>query len=56
MDYVATVVSPLEERIVRIMKRDMVSEVDVLKRIKNQLSDEEKIKQSKFIIQNSNCG
>lgn len=52
-DIVITVIAPLEERIIRVMKRDAVTREEVLKRIKNQWSDEERIKNSDYIIDNS---
>lgn len=52
MDKVITVVAPVDLRIYRTMKRDHVSEEQVLQRINNQMSDEEKIKRSDFVIYN----
>lgn len=52
-DIVITVIAPLEERIIRVIKRDAVTREEVLKRIKNQWSDEERIKNSDYIIDNS---
>lgn len=51
-DAVITVTAPLKLRIERIVKRDEVSEKDVLARINNQLNDIEKIKKSQFVIKN----
>lgn len=48
------VTAPLEERIKRTMKRDNTTRENVLARMKNQLSEEEKIKRSDFIIVNNN--
>jgi dephospho-CoA kinase len=42
-----------ELRIKRVMKRDGVSEGEVLKRIKSQLPQEEKIKHAHYVIQNN---
>jgi len=53
-DVVITVTAPLQERINRVVLRDGVSEKQVQNRIKNQLSDAEKIKQSDFVIENLN--
>jgi len=53
VDKIITVVSPLEKRIERIMKRDNTSREIVLKKINNQMSDEEKIKKSDFVIYNN---
>lgn len=52
MDKMITVVAPLEVRIERTMQRDAVSRDEVLERVDKQLSDEEKIKMSDFIIYN----
>ena len=51
-DFVITVISSLENRIQRIMVRDSLSEVEVMIRIKNQISDKERIEKSNFIINN----
>lgn len=51
-DYVITVTAPIDVRIDRILKRDTTTKVDILNRMKNQLSDEEKIQKSDFVIQN----
>lgn len=53
VDKVLTVVAPLELKIQRTMKRDGVSKEDVESRIKLQMSDEEKIKRSDFVINNN---
>lgn len=52
MDKTITVYTPLETRIARTIKRDKVSRENVLERIANQMSDEEKIKLSDYIIYN----
>jgi dephospho-CoA kinase len=52
LDKIILVVSPLELRIQRVMERDSLSREEVLKRIENQLSDEEKISKSDYVIQN----
>ena len=54
-DYIVTVTTPIEERIERIMKRDTISKEQILQRIKNQLDDEYKIKNSHFVIDNSDA-
>jgi len=51
-DVVITVTAPLEERINRVVLRDGTSEKQVKSRIDNQLSDEQKIKQSDYVIYN----
>jgi len=53
VDKVLTVVAPLELKIQRTMKRDGVSREVVEKRIELQMSDEEKIKRSDFVIINN---
>jgi dephospho-CoA kinase len=53
LDKIITVVSPEEARIARVMKRDNVTAEEVRSRIANQMSDEEKIKLSHFIIHNN---
>ncbi len=53
-DFVITVTAPLQERISRVVLRDKVAKKQVENRISNQLSDEEKIKQSDFVIHNIN--
>ena len=46
------VTAPVSIRINRVIKRDNVSEEEVLMRIKNQWDDEEKIKLASYIIEN----
>lgn len=53
-DFVITVVANLEERITRVIKRDNSSKSKIESIIKNQMSDEEKIKKSHFVITNAN--
>lgn len=52
LDFIITVVSPLELKIKRIMKRDGISREAILKVMENQMSDSEKIKLSDFVIVN----
>jgi dephospho-CoA kinase len=52
LDKIITVYAPLELRIKRTMQRSNMSRAEVLGRIKNQLSEEEKIKNSDFVIYN----
>jgi len=52
VDKVITVVAPLELKIQRTMKRDHATKEAVLSRISIQLSDEEKVKRSHFVIEN----
>lgn len=51
-DAVIVVIAPLEIRIERTMKRDNIDRESVLQRINNQISEDEKIKKSDYIIQN----
>ena len=53
-DVVISVIAPIETRIKRVMVRDSVSREDVIKRMENQWLDEERIKNSDFIIENTN--
>ncbi|PIE86327.1 MAG: dephospho-CoA kinase [Bacteroidia bacterium] len=53
MDKIITVISPLELRISRVMKRDNLERKKVLERIENQISDEEKIQFSDYVIINN---
>jgi dephospho-CoA kinase len=51
-DKIILVTAPEEERIKRVVKRDKTASINVKNRIKNQLSDSEKIKKSDFVIIN----
>jgi dephospho-CoA kinase len=53
MDRIVTVVTPLEERIERLISGKRLSKEQINERIKNQIDDESRIKQSDFIIYNS---
>jgi dephospho-CoA kinase len=53
VDKVISVIAPIDIRISRTTKRDNISEELIQQRINNQLSDEEKIKRSDFIIYNN---
>jgi dephospho-CoA kinase len=50
---VITVTAPVEMRISRVMKRDNVKRDEVEKRMAKQISEEEKIKRSDFVIFNN---
>ena len=52
-DYVISVIADLATRIERVRQRDSLSKEEVLERIRNQSSDEYKIKRSDFIIHNN---
>lgn len=51
-DYVITVTAPIKIRIQRLLKRDNTTTDKVMAIIKNQWSDEEKVKLSGFVIEN----
>ena len=51
-DYIITVIANFEDRLQRVSKRDAVSENEILDRIKNQTSDDFRIKNSHFVIKN----
>ena len=53
VDKVITVTAPVSLKIQRAMQRDNISEEQLVLRMKNQWSDEEKIKQSQFVIFNN---
>ena len=52
-DYIITVIADFNHKIERIMKRDGVSEAQVLERMKNQSADDFKVKKSDFVIRNN---
>ncbi|MDB4402356.1 dephospho-CoA kinase [Algibacter sp.] len=51
-DFVITVTAPIETRIKRLLKRDNTSYEKIEAIMKNQWTDEEKVKQSHFVIEN----
>ncbi|RXJ50756.1 dephospho-CoA kinase [Gelidibacter gilvus] len=51
-DLIITVVADLDQRIARVINRDNTTEAKVLAIVNNQLSDDEKAKQSDFVIIN----
>ena len=53
VDKVLCVSAPIETRISRVVKRDGVSKEQVLSRINNQMTDDERESKSDFIIHNS---
>lgn len=53
VDRIATVVAPLEERISRVTRRNTLTRDQVMERIKNQMTDKERIKLSDYVINNS---
>jgi dephospho-CoA kinase len=52
-DVLIVVTCPEEIRVERILKRDKTTRDEVLRRIKNQLPEEEKVKPAHYIIDNS---
>lgn len=53
VDRIVTVVAPVEERIQRVIRRNNLTREMVEERIRNQMSDDEKIKESDYVIRNS---
>ncbi|MFZ4105514.1 dephospho-CoA kinase [Flavobacterium sp.] len=51
-DSIISVSAPLETRISRVLERDKTTREKVLRRINNQLSDEERIAKSQYVIIN----
>jgi dephospho-CoA kinase len=54
LDYNITVSASETIRIMRVMQRDSVSEEKIKERIKNQISDQERLKLADFVIDNDN--
>ena len=52
-DFIITVTAPLESRIDRVIARDHTTKELLLKRIKAQWTDEQRISKSDFVIQNN---
>ena len=53
MDRIVTVVTPMEERIERLVKGNKLTREQITERIKNQIDDESRIKRSDYVIFNS---
>jgi dephospho-CoA kinase len=53
VDKVATVVAPLGQRIQRVIHRNNLTQEQVMERIRNQMDDEQRIKLSDYVINNS---
>ena len=51
-DYIITVTAPVEIKIERILKRDLISKNDIISRMNNQWDDTKKIELSDFVIDN----
>jgi len=52
-DFIITVTANFEDKIKRIIKRDGVSKQQILDRMKHQLNDDFKVKNSNFVIRNN---
>lgn len=52
-DFIITVTANYEEKIKRLLKRDKVSKQQIFDRMKHQLNDDFKIKNSNFVIRNN---
>ena len=52
LDKVIGVSAPLESRVKRVMQRDGISEMDVLKKMNLQMGEDEKMKRCDYIIRN----
>jgi dephospho-CoA kinase len=53
VDKIITVIAPLEERIERVTRRNLLDREQVLERVRNQIDDQYKIKHSDWVINNS---
>jgi len=51
-DFIITVTAPIQDKIERVMKRDHATKEEVFARMNNQISDQEKIERSNFVIVN----
>jgi dephospho-CoA kinase len=53
VDRVATVVAPVEERVQRVILRNSLTREQVLDRMRNQMTDAERMERSDYVIYNS---
>lgn len=53
-DYIITVTAPIDTRITRVVKRDNITQQEVLDRMNHQWDDQLKIKRSDFVVENIN--
>lgn len=51
-DFIITVTAPIEIRLQRVIERDKTAKESVLKRMQSQLSDEQRIAKSDYVINN----
>ncbi len=53
VDRTITVLAPLDERVERVIRRNRLTYEQVMDRIRNQMDDDSKIRQSDYVIMNS---
>ena len=53
VDRIMTVVAPVEQRIERVIRRNMLTSDQVMERMRNQLDDEIRIQRSDYVVRNS---
>ena len=53
VDRIMTVVAPVEQRIERVIRRNMLTSDQVMERMRNQLDDEIRIQRSDYVVSNS---
>ena len=53
VDRIMTVVAPVEQRIERVIRRNMLTSDQVMERMRNQLDDEFRIQRSDYVVSNS---
>lgn len=53
-DAIIAVVAPIETRIERVIRRDNTSREKIMQRINNQITDEDRVARSQYIITNTN--
>jgi dephospho-CoA kinase len=53
VDKIATIVAPMEERVDRVIHRNNLTREQILERMRNQMDDEERIRRSDYVINNS---
>jgi dephospho-CoA kinase len=53
MDKIVTVVTPMKERIERLVRGNKLTKEQITDRIRNQIDDESRIKKSDYVIFNS---
>jgi len=53
VDKIATIITPMEQRVERVISRSHLTREQVLERMRNQMDDETRIKLSDYVINNS---